>query len=76
METTYKITQYDNGWTLEDKASLASQVVQENNSDNKHRKFKGVLGEWLYEDMNQFLDEIEGNECEIEIKFKKVENGH
>ena len=76
METTYKITQYDNGWAIEDSASLAQQVVQEKPSDKQHRKLRGVLGDWLYEDMNQFLEDIEGIECEIEIKFKKVEHGH
>ena len=77
METTYKITQYDNGWTLEDSASLTHQVVQEKPSDKQHRKFRGVLGDWLYEDMEQlFLENFEDIECEIEIKFKKIENGY
>jgi hypothetical protein len=73
METEYKIKLYDNGWTLEDSRSLAKQVVQEKDSDKKHIKIKHLLGEWLYEDMDDFLNEIEDIECVIEIKFKKTE---
>lgn len=76
METTYKIKSYDNGWALEDSRTLAHQVVQEKPSDKQHRKIMEVLGNWLYEDMKQFLEEIEDIECEIEIKFKNVENGN
>jgi hypothetical protein len=73
METEYKIKLYDNGWTLEDSRSLAKQVVQEKDSDKKHIKIKHLLGEWLYEDMDDFLNESEDIECVIEIKFKKTE---
>lgn len=75
METTYKIKMYDNGWTLEDSRSLASQVVQEKESDKRHTKMQHMLGEWLYEDMHDFLNQIEGVECEIEIRFNKVDTG-
>lgn len=73
METTYKIKMYDNGWTLEDSRSLAKHVVQEKNSDGKHVKMKHVLGEWLFEDMDDFLNQIESTECVIELKFKETE---
>ena len=73
METTYKIKMFDNGWTLEDSRSLAKQVVQEKGSDKKHIKMKHVLGEWLFEDMDDFLNQIGSVECEIEIKFKKID---
>lgn len=74
METKYKIKLYDNGWTIEDSRSLAHQVVQEKNSDKEHIKIKHLLGEWLFEDMDDFLNEIEDIECVIEIKFKKTED--
>ena len=74
MDTTYIIKMFDNGWTLEDPRSLAKQVVQEKDSDRKqHIKMKHVLGEWLFEDMDEFLNRIEDVECEIEIKFKKID---
>ena len=73
METTYKIKMYDNGWTLEDSRSLSKQVVQEKDSDKKHIKMKHVLGEWLYDDLECFFGQIGSTECEIEIKFKKVD---
>lgn len=73
METTYKIKSYDNGWALEDSRSLAKQVVQEKDSDGKHVKMKHVLGEWLFEDMDDFLNQIESTECVIELKFKETE---
>ena len=73
METTYKIKMYDNGWTLEDSRSLAKQVVQEKSSDRKHTNMKHVLGEWLFEDVDDFMNQIEGVECEIVLKFKETE---
>lgn len=73
MDTTYKIKMFDNGWTLEDSRSLAKQVLQEKESDKEHRKFKHTLGEWLYDDLNDYLNQIEGVECEIVLKFKETE---
>ena len=73
METIYKIKMYDNGWTLEDSRSLAKQVVQEKDSDKEHRKFKHTLGEWLYEDVDDFLNQIESTKCVIELKFRTTE---
>lgn len=63
---------YDNGWTLGDNTSCAEQVIQEKPSDKQHRKMKGVLGEWLYDDIDRFLKEIDDIECEIEINFRKL----
>lgn len=70
METTYKFKTYDNGYVLEDSRSLAKQVIEEKQSDKEHRKIKNILGGWLYEDINEYLVEIENGECEIEIKFR------
>ena len=70
METKYTITQYDNGWTMEDDRSMGRQVVQEKDSDKEHKKFKLSLGEWLYEDLNDYLNQIGSTECVIELKFR------
>ena len=73
MEAKYTIRQYDNGWTLEDSRSLAKHVLQEKLSDKEHGKFKHTLGEWLYDDLECFFSQIGSTECEIEVKFKKVD---
>lgn len=72
METKYTITQYDNGWTMEDDRSMGRQVVQEKHTDKTHKKFKFSLGEWLYEDLNDYLSQIGSTECVIELKFRNA----
>ena len=74
METTYKFRICDNGYILEDLRSVATQVVEEKQSDKEHRKIKNILGGWLYEDINEYLDEIENCQCEVEIKFRILTN--
>ena len=72
METKYTITQYDNGWTMEDDRSMGRQVVQEKHTDKTHKKFKFSLGEWLYEDMEEFMQTNEEAGCVIELKFRNA----
>lgn len=72
METKYTITQYDNGWTMEDDRSMGRQVVQEKNTDKTHKKFKLSLGEWLYEDMEEFMQTNGEPACVIELKIRNA----
>ena len=72
MKTKYTITQYDNGWTMEDDRSMGRQVVQEKHTDKTHRKFKLSLGEWLYEDMEEFMRTNGEPACVIELKIRNA----
>ena len=74
METKYIIAQYDNGWTMEDERSMGRQVVQEKNTDNTHKKFKFSLGEWMYEDMEEFMRANGEAGCVIELKIRNADN--
>lgn len=71
MEKTYKIEEFDNGWSLEDTDSATSMVVEEKRGDIRHERFKQKLGGWLCEDIKEAFDEIEDVRCVIEIKFRK-----
>ena len=72
MEKIYKIEQLDNGWVLRDEDAAAHQVCQEKDTDTKHEKFKNILGAWLYEDMNAFMDKELTNVVNIKITFEET----
>lgn len=75
MKTTYKIEQFDNGWSIDDKEQGCACVVEEKLNDTRHERFRRKLGGWLYEDIDAFFDEITDVRCIVEIKLKRVEDG-
>lgn len=74
MERIYEIESYDNGWVIRDQTSVAYQVCEEKQSDKKHEKFKRHLGDWLYEDLDTFLNEQETIKARITITFEKFDD--
>lgn len=66
MERIYTIEQHDNGWSIGDDVG-GSSVCEEKTSDSGHRKFKQFLGDYIYADINAFIEENET--CKVRVKI-------
>lgn len=72
MEKIYKIEQMDNGWVLRDEDAAANKVCQEKDTDTKHEQFINILGAWLYEDMEAFMNKELTSVVNIKITFEET----
>ena len=72
MERIYIIEQHDNGWSIADKLG-GSSVCEERTSDREHRKFKQFLGDYIYDDIDTFIEENETLKVLMKIVFEEVE---
>ena len=67
---TYNIEEVDNGWIIRDIEAETHEVIEEGKEDREHNKFKMVLGRWLLEDIDMFLDMNLVNKCKVTIKIE------
>lgn len=72
MERIYTIEQHDNGWSIGDDLGYSS-VCEEKTSDKGHRKFKQFLGDYIYDDIDTFIEENETLKVRMKIVFEEVE---
>ena len=72
MKTKYKIRMYENRCVLEEPQNK-SRVIEEDPSDKQHLKIKRIIGERLFDDIEEFLNNVDSDECEIEISFNETE---
>jgi len=72
MERIYTIEQHDNGWSIADDLG-GSSVCEEKTSDKEHRKFKQFLGDYIYADINAFIEENETCKVRVTMEFEETE---
>ena len=72
MERIYTIEQHDNGWSIGDDLG-GSSVCEEKTSDREHRKFKQFLGDYIYADIDAFIEENETCKVRVKMEFEESE---
>lgn len=72
MERIYTIEQHDNGWSVGDDTG-ASSVCEEKIKDTRHEKFRRLLGDLVYEELEYFIENNPTTKVRITMEFEETE---